>query len=361
MNNTHSGFNTLNLNTTLFGHAIQLVFENQHYRICSNSPSLIQALSQYFKGYESEQTNAKVTIYLYDDEVQETSIQWQKWSAEAGKTRQKEQYCDVDDGRWIHKLKTGMVLFQHLTDPLAAGPCEQFLSQTVNFIINQHINFLQQQDGLICHAACLQVAQQGIAIAALSGGGKSTTMLKLMDLPDSKFISNDRLFLFDEQKAVIARGVAKQPRVNPGTLLNNPKLIGILSEQRRTELRNMPTSELWRLEEKYDVMVEQIYGKQKLGHSCQLTQVILLNWQPGANNPVGMQLVNLEERPDLIKAIAKSPGSFYQNAQGEFLSEAIIPCNQQYQARLAPVNVWEVTGGADFEQLKELLRNTLNL
>lgn len=357
----HTGFNTLSLTTQDFYCSLQLTFDRQNYQVKSNSPELLQALGQYFAGYETRVTSSAVSIYLYDDEVQQPAIQWQKWTAEAGKTRQKEQYCDVEDGRWIHKLKTGMVLFQHLSAPLAIGPCEQFLSQTVNFIINQHINYLQQQGGLICHAACLQVQQQGIAIAALSGGGKSTTMLKLMDLPDSQFISNDRLFLFAESSGIVARGVAKQPRVNPGTLLNNPKLVDILSVKRQQELASMPGNALWQLEEKYDVMVERVYGKASLGHSCPLQQVVLLNWQPGHNAPVSMQSVSLDSRPDLIKAIAKSPGSFYQDARGAFLNAAIIPPNQAYQDRLRSVQVWEVTGGADFAQLTDLLSQKISL
>ena len=254
-----------------------------------------------------------------------------------------------------------MVFFQHLTSPLAVGPCEQHLSQIVNFIINQHINSLQQNGGLICHAACLEVAQQGVAIAAMSGGGKSTTMLKLLDLPHSKFISNDRLFLFNEETGVTAKGVAKQPRVNPGTLLNNPKLIDILSASRQEQLRSLATNELWQLEEKYDVMVEQIYGKAKLADSTQLAHVVLLNWQPGSDEAVCVESINLDERPDLIKAIAKSPGSFYQNKHGQFLDTAVIPDDADYQQALRPIQVWEVSGGANFEQLITMLQEKLSL
>ena len=74
-----------------------------------------------------------------------------------------------------------------------------------------------------------------------------------------------------------------------------------------------------------------------------------------------MQSVSLDSRPDLIKAIAKSPGSFYQDARGDFLNAAIIPPNQAYQDRLRSVQVWEVTGGADFDQLTDLLSQKISL
>lgn len=357
----HSGFELFNFRQSDFPEAIQLQFDDRVYQVKSNSPQLLRALSDYFSGYQSDDSGADITIYLHQNTVQSTGIPWQDWPREAGKTRQKEQYYDTEDGRWIHKMKTGMVLFQHLTAPLAVGPCEKHLSQTVNFIINQHINHLQHQGGLICHAACLQIAQQGIAIAAMSGGGKSTTMLKLLDLPDSKFISNDRLFIFNDGHSATAKGVPKQPRVNPGTLLHNPKLIDILSPERQSELKSLAPQALWQLEEKYDVMVADIYGKAKLGHSAPLYHVVLLNWQPGSDASVNLKKISLDERSDLIKAIAKSPGSFYQDSAGQFLASAQIPNDSRYQSALRPAQVWEVSGGADFDQLSKMLIEALEL
>ena len=357
----HSGFTTLSLTHQHFTHAISVLFEQCHYRIHSNSMSLLTALEDYFAGYLNTADTAKVNVYLFDDTVRSVDIPWQNWTAEAGKTRLKEQYYDAEDGRWIHKYKTGMVLFQHLTSPVAVGPCQQHLSQTVNFIINQHINHLQQHGGLICHAACLSIQQQGVAIAALSGGGKSTTMLKLMELNDSQFVSNDRLFLSSDGEGVIAKGVAKQPRVNPGTLLHNPRLRSILPEARQVELQKLSPEDLWQIEEKYDVMVAQYYGEDKLGHQTPLHHVVLLNWQPGSCAPVVINQISLNDKPELIPAIAKSPGSFYQNAQGEFLKSAMVPENSRYQQILGQTRVWEVSGGANFETLIPLLTETLAL
>lgn len=355
----HSGFDQLQLTPEQFQHSVAFCFEQRHYRVKSNSQGLLQALSQYFSGYESAEQHCDSTIYLYEDALYVNDIPWQNWKGEVGKTRLKEQYLDVVDGRWIHKFKTGMVMFQHLTSPMVIGPCSEHLSQMVNFIINQHINYLQQTGGLICHASCLQIGGTGIAIAAHSGGGKSTTMLKLMDLPDARFISNDRLFLYANAQEVIAKGVPKQPRVNPGTLLHNPKLKDILPKQRQSALQALSTQELWQQEEKYDVMVADIYGPDHLGHATRLNHVVLLNWQPGSDELVKLTAISLDEKPALIKAIAKSPGSFYQNQQGEFLTSAEIPENQFYQDALRQVSVWEVTGGADFDQLTVMLQEHL--
>lgn len=355
----HTGFRQLQLAAEQFPYGATLCFDDRHYHVNSNSKNLIDALKDYFSGYESTAASSDVNVWFYNDAQYENQLPFQNWQGEVGKTRLKEQYLDVDDGRWIHKFKTGMVMFQHHTDPVAIGPCTLHLSQMVNFIINQHINHLQQNGGLICHAACMQVGETGIAIAAHSGGGKSTTMLKLMDLPNSRFVSNDRLFLFSDAEDVIARGVPKQPRVNPGTLLNNPKLTDILPFNRQSVLQKLTTDELWQQEEKYDVMVTDVYGFNRIKHTVALHHVLLLNWQPGITEPVTLHKISLDERPELIKAIAKSPGSFYQDTSGEFLSYAKIPENSRYQEALRTVSVWEVTGGADFEELRDLVQNNI--
>ena len=357
----HSGFEQLQLHPHNFNHSCSFTFDNRHYRVNSNSNALLTDLQKYFAGYENQTDKADIDIYLWQADKYQTDIPWQNWSGEAGKTRLKEQFWDVADGRWIHKYKTGMVMFQHMTAPLAVGPCVDHLSQIVNFIINQHINFLQQSGGLICHAACLQVGNSGIAIAAHSGGGKSTTMLKLMEQQNSRFISNDRLFLYQQENTVVAKGVAKQPRVNPGTLLNNARLTDILPVERQTVLKRLTTAELWQQEEKYDVMVSQYYGQDKLGHQTPLEHVILLNWLPGGSEPVKLQTISLDDRPELIKAIAKSPGSFYQDTQGHFLMTAQMPVDHQYQDMLRHLKVWEVTGGADFDALLSLINSELAL
>lgn len=373
----HSGFENLQKSPCNFLDDVTFCFDEQNYQVKSNSPPLLQELSRYFCGYEASSKketsiqNNKVCVYLWDSEIYNNDIAWQNWQGEVGKTRLKEQYLDVADGRWIHKFKTGIVMFQHQSAPMAIGPCSQHLSQTINFIINQHINFLQQNDGLICHAACLQIGSKGVAIAAHSGGGKSTTMLKLMDLPDSRFVSNDRLFLFnnddnsgidtDTDKGTVAKGVPKQPRVNPGTLLHNTRLTHVLPPDRQKALRQLPTNELWQQEEKYDVMVADVYGADKIQHHTDLHHVILLNWQPGNSAPVEVKQISLDEKPELIAAIAKSPGSFYQNNAGAFLVSAEIPADRLYQDALRHVAIWEVTGGADFEQLITILQSQLSL
>lgn len=356
--------NTLGLNKQACTYQFFVAFGQQHYAVHSNHASLIATLKHYFSPWLISQTmfSGSVNIYLFSQRSVNNHFDWQNWPRETGKTGLKEQICDNQEGRWIHKFKTGMVFFQHPAEPFAVGPCELHASQMINFVINQHINYLQQQGGLICHASCLSIGQKGVAIAALSGGGKSTTMLNLMDESEAKFVSNDRLFLFQNDGKVTAHGVAKQPRVNPGTLFNNAKLRFILSEEKQQQVSRMSKQDLWQLEEKYDVMVDSIYGKHAMAAFTPLHHVILLNWSHSSNaESVSVREINLRHKPELVDAIAKSPGPFYQNAAGDFLHSASQPARSRYIDMLAPLKVWEVSGAVDFKQLIVLLKSTLPL
>jgi HprK-related kinase B len=351
-------------------HQFFIAFGQEHYAVHSNHAALIDSLKRYFSPWLTAKpvNEGLPRIYLFSQESVKTQFNWQDWPREEGKTGLKEQIYDTEKGRWVHKFKTGMVFFQHRYQPFAVGPCEQHVSQVINFIINQHINHLQQQGGLICHASCLSLKNSksetptGIAVAALSGGGKSTTLLRLMDEPDAKFISNDRLFLFQHDDIVTAHGVAKQPRVNPGTLYNNDRLRFILSEQKQRQVAQMSPQALWRLEDKHDVMIENVYGKHAMASSTPLHHVVLLNWSHSSpNKDVSFRAVNVLDKPELMAAIAKSPGPFYQNSSGEFLQSACQPAYSQYSEMLASLKVWEVSGAVNFTQITALLRSALDL
>ena len=59
----------------------------------------------------------------------------------------------------------------------------------------------------------------------------------------------------------------------------------------------------------------------------------------------------LSERPDLLAAIMKSPGPFYQKPSGAFLSDDETPDPRDYLEALEGVQVSEIRGRLDFDAL----------
>ena len=174
---------------------------------------------------------------------------------------------------------------------------------------------------MACHAAAVRTAQKGLAISGLSGGGKSTTMLRLMEIAGTQYVTNDRLLVRRQDSVTGALGIPKLPRINPGTIVTNARLAGLIDEEREEELRTLEPDELWHLEEKYDLHIDDIYGPGRISHDAHLTDFWVLNWSRDSATATEVKKVELDDRPDLLSAIMKSPGPFYQGADGVFWTD----------------------------------------
>ncbi|MCG7935905.1 MAG: HprK-related kinase B [Candidatus Thiodiazotropha taylori] len=324
--------------------------------IKSNSRQLLSRLADYFAHLPQQPTDGALEIVAIQSDVLETGIEFSDWKREPGKTGRKDAYLELSDGRLILKVRTGMLFLQSKDHCVAAGPCLTYDNQLVNFINSQIMNWLQNRDWLICHAAALMLGNNAVAVAGFSGGGKSTLMLHLMEHPESRFLTNDRLFLRESNQLVEAVGIPKLPRINPGTVVNNPRLQALIEEPRRSELLAMPKQALWELEEKFDVDVEQLYGKGRIDTSTAvpLAGLIILNWHRDSDQPVSMKQVSISGREELLKAVMKSPGPFYQDRSGRFLQDEAPLASEPYLALLDRISVYEVSGGLDFAALTEL-------
>ncbi len=321
-------------------------------RVQSDSKILLTELKQYFRHLLIAETFPTLTVIAIQSEILKPPISFQDWPREPGKKGRKDSYCNIEGGRLIYKMRTGMLFLQSENYKIAAGPCLANSNQIINFINSQHMNWLQQRDWLICHAAAIVDKKYAYAVAGFSGGGKSTFMLSLMDDDKINFLSNDRLFICNK-KTIYAEGIAKLPRINPGTIVNNPRLHALIPAQKREQLLNLPKQQLWDLEEKYDVDIESIYGPGRIAKSKPLKAFIVLNWQHHSDKEFNIETVNLQNRQDLLPAIMKSSGPFYQDRKGQFLSDLNVFDPKKYLTLLTQIKVYEVSGKVDFELLKD--------
>ncbi|MES9970147.1 MAG: HprK-related kinase B [Candidatus Thiodiazotropha sp.] len=341
---------------TLVEEPLQLAIGECNLLIRSNSQSLLNRLRVYFHHLPRHRGLATIEVVAIEGEKLETGLPFIDWRREAGKRGRKDAYLDLTDGRLIFKVRTGMLFLQSEQWRIAVGPCMAYDNQLINFINSQVMNWLQQREWLICHAASLVLNGHGIAMAGFSGGGKSTLMLHLMEHPKSRYVTNDRLFLRRQGVRVEALGIPKLPRINPGTLVNSPRLSPLMDAQRREQLLRLPKQELWELEEKYDVDVERLYGPGRIDTSTPVTLdgMVILNWRREDSSPLKMAKIDIGQRSELLNAVMKSPGPFFQDALGEFLrdDEALQPA--PYLALLKSVPIYEVTGRIDFTELSGL-------
>ncbi len=336
---------------------IRLVFADLAVTVHGNEPMLLAALADYYRSYTSIEAQATVALDLYviEQEAAGEELDWLAVPREEGKQGRKEGYIDVAGGRWIKKFKTGMAFLQRPQKLLAIGPCAANLAQIINFINNQFLNLYLRHDFTLGHASAFSVNGAVTAIAAGSGGGKSTLMLRCLENPARHFLTNDRILLKKTEQGTKAMGLAKLPRVNPGTLLHSDRLRHILPESRQQALAQMTQAELWSIEEKYDVQIEDDYGAGRVDLAGNLERLIMLDWSLSSDEPTQIEAVDLSSEPDAIEGLRKRPGPFFQGKDGAFIDLNAIRSVSHYASELSQVAVYRLKGKIDFDYAYELI------
>lgn len=316
-------------------------------------------LAAYFADVLSEDAPDAIEIDILEGQPLDPAPDWVDWAREPGKTGRKDAIHDLRDGRLVLKRRTGVTFLQSRAARVAFGPVGANANQVINFVNTQVLNACLREGWQICHAAAVTNGTRTLAIAGLSGGGKSTSVLRMMDLPGAAFVTNDRLMVRGGAPVPTALGIPKHPRINPGTILHNTRLHPLLTPERLAELAAMPPEDLWHLEEKHDLIVPEIYGPGRMQISAPLTDFWVLNWQRDTAQPTAISDVALSDRPDLLGAIMKSAGPFYADASGRFDTDQTPPTPEGYLAALHNVRVSEVTGRVDFDALFDKGRHLL--
>ncbi len=306
-----------------------------------SDPELQRILARYFSPFVVAGQHPDMVITVH--ESSETfPLPYRIKQPDPGKTKIKEEYFDFADGRVVRKRLTGMHFFFGGDQHLAIGPCRANSNQVVNFINNRFIQWKLQQGWLLGHAAGVCMHGRGLALAGFSGMGKSTLALHIMSR-GATFVSNDRLLVTATAQDCRMAGVAKLPRVNPGTVLNNPDLAPVIPAGQRSAFADLPAAALWDLEHKFDVDIEQCFGPDRFVLEAGMHSLVILNWRR-SQEPFHMARVDIRRRRDLLAAFTKETGLFYLPAGG---SSGFT--EDQYLDILARIRVFELWGGVDFQ------------
>lgn len=328
-------------------HQIDIVVAGCTIRIRANCATLLEHLENDYQPYGSiEPAEPAIVVDLIEAPELTLDVPLEPQPPAPGKNAVKDEYIDLPDGRLLRKRLTGMVFFFGDGGNLAIGPCGQNRNQILNFINNRYIQHNLADGYLLCHAAGVARNDHGLAMAGVAGAGKSTLALDLL-AAGCDYVSNDRLLVrraADNRLEML--GVPKLPRINPGTILHNPRLHGMLSPGELQRFAAMPTQELWNLEQKYDADVARCFDPGRIRLHAPLTAVVLLNWHH-VDTPTTIARIDIAKRPDLLERLIKPLGVHYRVPAG-FDHSAYNP--QAYIELLGDCPVIEMSGRIDFEQ-----------
>lgn len=320
----------------------------------SNAPLLMEKLRRYYADFLVDEAAPEIVVTAVETTPLTPEIKWVVKQPDPGKTKIKEEYLDLDGGRMVRKRLTGMLFYFDRRRHLALGPCTANDNQIVNFINSRFIQWMLDRGCLLCHAAAVSMQGRGLALAGFSGMGKSTLALHMMSR-GLDFVSNDRLLIRLGESGLDMYGVAKLPRVNPGTILGNASLASMLDDRRKEQYARMAPDELWSLESKHDVYLDECFGKGRFLIAAKMSGLAILNWNHG-HPRTSLERVDISRRLDLLETVIKAPGLF-------FLPEADVSYDfseAAYLRLLRDCPVFEARGGVDFNQIGDACLHFLN-
>jgi HprK-related kinase B len=333
------------LETAPLTHHLEVTFADVTVVVTSNSQALTEKLGHYYRDFLGDGGATVIEVTAIEAGPPDFDLPFSVHAREPGKTKLKEASIDLADGRVVRKLTTGLVFLFGQGKNYAVGPCIQNDNQIVNFINNRFIEWRLKHGALLFHAAGIAQAGAGLVIAGFSGAGKSTLALEIMRL-GTDFISNDRVMVSRDGSGLTMAGVAKMPRVNPGTVLNNPALSSVMNAEDTARFAALPTAELWDLEHKYDAFIDECFGPGRFKLACPMAGLVILRWKRDAS-PLSASRVDLNQRRDLMPAFMKDVGLFYEF---EDPSEPSMASQKAYLDLLGDLPVLEIDGGVDFHK-----------
>jgi HprK-related kinase B len=329
-------------------------FGGYHLRFYSNSTALITALRSYYRYFLATVDSAEDAVVVgLQMPVPEIDGDWQTIVPAAGKPHPKEALLTLATGTLVRKLNSDLHTFISADigteRRVCFGDLQANLNQLINIINNVHLDALLSSSGQLLHAAGVCKGQFGLALAGKSGQGKSTLALRLLQR-GMNLVSNDRLVVQRQAEQQVMHGIAKYPRINPGTIVHQPELRGMLAPADMARYEAMSFADLWLLEDKYDALIEPAFGVEFVLHSS-LQMFIALDWDHTSTESCRLEPCLPQDCPQLVETVMKAPDIGLPRAHARIPAAVLAT----YTDVLSQCPCFVLSGGVDFDRAADLV------
>lgn len=328
-------------------HVVDVMPGGTRLRLRTNNFVLAEALGRHFAAFPADDGEPDLVVQAVDGPSPDLGLAFVPHESEGGK----EEYADLPDGRMVRKRRTGLLLVFGPAGNWIFGPCAAWPQQVVNAVNARLADRELARGAALLHAAAVARGETALALAGLAGAGKTTLALELVRR-GADFVTNDRLFVTPDSGGFGCCGVARPPRVNPGAILANDRLHGLLDPAERAAYAALPPDALWGLERKYDAPIEACFGPGRVRLRAGLRALAVLGWKRGGG-PVVARRTTLAAAPELVPAIAKDLGVL-------FLAGPRPADRAAYLAALGALPVLALSGGVDFSLAAEMCQDILD-
>lgn len=334
---------------------LYLDFDGFVVQFKTNSAPLLRELEDYYKHFLVDGAAAvdQLVLGLQTEAALVPDGDWQVKQPDPGKTKIKEHLLLMNDDKVVRKVLTGVHLFFIGQTRVCAGPLEANPNQVVNFINNMHLDCLLADQGQLFHASGVCSDGIGLGMAGQSGKGKSTLALRLLQ-QGMDLVSNDRLVVTEGDAALNMYGIAKYPRINPGTVIHQPELVSMVKPEDMARYQALDSDQLWELEEKYDAFVEPAFGS-KFKLCATMKMFVILNWDRHLSEPPELTRANPADHPQLVETVMKSPGVMLPRSARRIGEATVSP----YIELLEHCDLYVLSGGVDFDLAASNIRQIL--
>lgn len=336
-------------------HKLQIAFNNFVVDVFVNNKSLAGALEHYFAEFivKNPQRAVNTIVTVHDAPPLSLPYAFTLALPPSPHKKIKHEWTELDKGRVVHHRITDMHYLVGNGQNCIAGPCMERKNQVVNFINSRFITNQVDNGYLLGHASAVTANGRGLIICGNSGAGKSTLALHMLT-NGADFVSNDRV-LIPNNGSNPFYGTLQQPRINPGTALNNPSLQRILSPEERIEFGRMPPETLWQTEHKFDAIIPECYGKHRFIPHAPLSAVAIMDWRRNSEPMMFEQLTAQEARYFITHMMKKNDLLYVPKNKGY-----TDPTINDYIQALKDKPIFILQGGVDFAQATEKLTTFLN-